>query len=197
MEWIHTIHKATWHQSGSKKWHCIDYAIMSQCRNMAENENILTVLLAFSTLHSINLNCSHILLAVKQVTVLWYICSGFGIMVTVCNHTQLNYLLITNYLITAHYFSLLYLLWSWHSCVSVKENMQCTWVLCMYIYYLKAAMSWFFTTYSLPLVTEMHWSVLIFVGDVTCISSFPPSDNWESWMYCSNRHCLTCSSFRI
>ena len=28
------IHKATWQHSGSKKWHCIDYAIMkqSQCR---------------------------------------------------------------------------------------------------------------------------------------------------------------------
>ena len=103
---------------------------------VAQYENILTVLLAFSTLHCNNLNCSHILLAVKHVTVLM-VCCSFGIMVTECNHTQLDYLLITNHLITAHYFSLLYLLWSLHSCVSVKENMQCTWVLCMYIYYLK------------------------------------------------------------
>ena len=38
----------------------------------AQRENISTVLLAYSTLHSNNLNCSHILLAVKHVTVLWY-----------------------------------------------------------------------------------------------------------------------------
>ena len=29
------IHKATWQQPRSKKWHCIDYAIMKQYRNTA------------------------------------------------------------------------------------------------------------------------------------------------------------------
>ena len=38
---------------------------------------------------------------------------------------------------------------------------------------------------SLPLVTEMHLSVLMFVGDVTsaCISSFPHSDNCEYGLF--------------
>ena len=132
----------------------------------SEYESILTVLLAFSTLHCNNLNCSHILLAVKHVTVLM-VCCSFGIMVTECNHTQLDYLLITNHLITAHYFSLLYLLWSLHSCVSVKENMQCTWVLCMYIYYLKRTCNcgWVYNSVCVYMCVRVHVCVRACVRD--------------------------------